>query len=84
MQEHGEGEADSPLSREPNGSLIPGPRDHDLSQRQMLNQLSHLGAPKPSVLIEITLGWKKHLNFCSFFVYASYSESLAIGTMSLA
>ena len=25
--------------------LIPGPWDHDLSQRQMLNQLSHPGAP---------------------------------------
>jgi len=24
---------------------IPGPRDHDLSGRQMLNQLSHPGVP---------------------------------------
>ena len=32
-----EGEADSPLSREPNAGSIPGPWDHDLSRRQMLN-----------------------------------------------
>nr|XP_055193758.1 sorting nexin-12 isoform X5 [Nyctereutes procyonoides] len=40
----GEGKADAPL----NGSLmqgsIPGPWDYELSQRQMLNQLSHPGA----------------------------------------
>ena len=44
-----EGEADSLLSRKPNVGLhegsIPGPQDHDLRQRQMLNQLSHPGAP---------------------------------------
>ena len=34
----GEVEADSPPSREPNAGL-----DHDLSQRQKLNQLGHLG-----------------------------------------
>jgi len=33
----GEGEADSPLSREPNEGLIPGPWDHDLSRRQVAN-----------------------------------------------
>jgi len=27
----GAGEADSPLSAEPKGSSIPGPKDHDLS-----------------------------------------------------
>ena len=27
----GKGEADSPLSREPEWDLIPGPQDHDLS-----------------------------------------------------
>ena len=32
-----EGEADSPLSKKPNAGLIPGPWDHDLSWRQMLN-----------------------------------------------
>ena len=26
-------------------ALIPGPLDHDLSQRQTLNQLSHPGIP---------------------------------------
>ena len=40
----GEGEADSPLSRELMRGLIPGPWDHDLSRRQMLNHLSHSGA----------------------------------------
>ena len=33
----GEEKADSLLSREPNVGLDPRPRDHDLSQRQMLN-----------------------------------------------
>jgi len=39
----GEGEAASLLSREPNVGLHPRPRDHDLSQRQDLNWLSHPG-----------------------------------------
>ena len=42
-----EGEADSPLSREPKGCLgsVPGPEIiHYLSLRQMLIQLSHSGA----------------------------------------
>ena len=42
----GEGEADCLLS--PMWGSIPGPQDHDLSQRQMLNRLSHLGAPSQS------------------------------------
>ena len=33
---------------------IPGPWDHDLSQRQMLNQLNHPGAPTLLVLIVCT------------------------------
>ena len=37
----GEGEADSPLSRETDTDSTPEPQDHDLSQRQMLNHLSH-------------------------------------------
>ena len=47
QKEQAEGEADSPLSREPDAGidgLIPGPWDHDLSWRQMLNRLSHPGA----------------------------------------
>ena len=35
--EEAEGEADSLLRGEPDRGLIPGPQDHDLSQRQMLN-----------------------------------------------
>lgn len=47
-----EGETESSLSREPHTTLgsIPGPQNHDLSQRQMLNQLSHPCTPV-SVLI---------------------------------
>ena len=30
----------------PTQELIPGPGDHDLNQREMLSQLSHLGAPQ--------------------------------------
>ena len=39
-----ERKANSLLSRELDMGSIPGPQDHDLSQRQMLNQLSHPGA----------------------------------------
>ena len=46
----GEGEADSVLSREPNAGSIPGPQDHDLSQRQTLNWLSHPDAPEAPIL----------------------------------
>ena len=37
----GEEEADSLLSRKPNVKLDPRTRDHDLSQKQMVNRLSH-------------------------------------------
>ena len=41
----GEGEADSPLSREPEERFHPRTQAHDLSRRQTLNGLSHPGAP---------------------------------------
>ena len=41
----GEGEADSPVGKEPDGGLNPGTLRYDLSQTQMFNQLSHLGTP---------------------------------------
>ena len=46
-QQKGEGEAGSPLRWEPMlpGS-IPGPWNHDLGWRQMLNWFTHLGAPE--------------------------------------
>ena len=41
-----EGEADSPLIREPDPDLDPRtPEDHDLNRGQTLNWLSHPGAP---------------------------------------
>ena len=47
----GEGEAGSPPGREPDSQgSIPEPGDHDLSQRQMLKQLGHPGAPKNVLL----------------------------------
>ena len=51
----GEGEAGSQLSREPDmgwGS-IPGPWDHDLSWRQMLNGLSRPSAPVTVILNQV-------------------------------
>ena len=51
QQAEGKGEAGSPLSREPDPGLIPGPWDYDLSRRQMLNPLSHSGAPDVLSLI---------------------------------
>ena len=58
-----EGEADSSLSREPGCDVasIPGPRDHDLSRRQMLNQLSHPGAPA-SLYFKMNSVFAPHIN----------------------
>ena len=44
----GEGEADSPLSREPHMGAQGW--DHDLCRRQMLNQMSHPSVPHKSFL----------------------------------
>ena len=41
-----EGEASSPLSREPDVERDPRTLVHDLSRRQMLNRLNHSGTPK--------------------------------------
>jgi len=41
----GEGEADSPLGREPDAAGSQGPWDHDQSRRQTLHWLSHPGVP---------------------------------------
>ena len=35
--------------------LIPGPQDQDLSRRQMLNQLSHPGAPYSEIILDFYL-----------------------------
>ena len=45
-QAKGGAEADSLLSREPDVGLDPGPWDRDLRWRQMVNWLSHPGAPE--------------------------------------
>ena len=42
----GEGEAYTPLSAEPDTGLNPSTLSHDLSQSQMLNQLSHPSTPE--------------------------------------
>ena len=44
-----------PLSREPEVGSIPGPGDHDLSQRQPLIQLSHPGTPKMGIINEMSV-----------------------------
>lgn len=44
---NGRGRTGFPLSRDSKWGSIPGPLDHDLSQRQMPNRLSHPGAPPP-------------------------------------
>lgn len=53
-EEEGQGQADSPLSGEPNTELDPGPLDFNLSQNQMLNQLGHPG-PLHTILITVAL-----------------------------
>ena len=59
-----EGEADFTLSGELDMGLNPhGPRDHDLSRRQTLNQLSHPGAPHIS-LTDINIdGERRYVQF---------------------
>ena len=44
-KEETEREPDYLLSRKPYAELHPGLQDHDLSQRQTLNRLSHPGTP---------------------------------------
>ena len=46
----GEGEGDSLLTRRESLTQILGPSGQDLSQRQMLNRLSHPGTPGQEVL----------------------------------
>ena len=56
-------EADSLLRREPDGwGSIAGPWDHDLSQRQMLNELSHPGLPRNS-FNKVLLLWQKYIDY---------------------
>ena len=45
-----EAEAGSPLSRELDVGLDPRTLDHDQSQRQTFNQLSHSGAPEITLI----------------------------------
>lgn len=47
-EQRGEGEAG--LAGSPMQDSTPGPRDHDLSRRQMLNQVSHAGTPDAGFL----------------------------------
>ena len=55
----GKGEVGLALSRELMQGSIPGPRDYDLSSRQMLHQLSH-----PSTSVFIFCGcYNKAINF---------------------
>ena len=48
------GESGSPLIKESNVGLSPGPRDHDLSRKLTLNHLNHPGAP-PKVVFSINV-----------------------------
>ena len=78
----GEGEASSPLSKEPNlglRGLIPGPWDHDLSQREVINWLSHPGVPwiacflmlnDRSSLYILDINPLSHVRFANIFSHA--------------
>ena len=55
---------------------IPGPWDHDLSQRQMLNQLIHPGAPRPEVSTAKCKGRSLGMNTISSRVYAKGMASV--------
>ena len=50
----------------PTQGLIPGPWDHDLSQRQMLNGLSHPGTPKRWQFVWLTLYYCLGPRLCQF------------------
>ena len=67
------------MNGEPNWGSIPGPRDHDLCQGQMFNQLSHPHAPN---LISnwLTL-FQMALHILSIFgLYGSFPPSLFSST----
>ena len=62
QEEGAEGEADSPPSRELDAELNPrAPGNHDLSQKHMLNRLSHPGSPRAVILI-LHLTWRVFKN----------------------
>lgn len=75
QQTEGEGEVGSLLSREPDWVSIPGLWDHDLSQRQMLNRLSHPGALQFFFLISLAINYthpfslSNELTFTLIFLY---------------
>ena len=71
----GEGEADSPMSGEPNAGLIPGPQDHYLSWKQMLNWLSHPGTPNDYGLYMFVHRVYMHLYILKLTFYDSYWET---------
>ena len=58
----GEGEADSPSSREPD-ALIPGAQGHDPRWSQMLNRLSHPGAPTCLLIYRFSLPSFPYIQF---------------------
>jgi len=62
----GGGEREKQASRRvesPIRGSIPGTRDHDQSQRQTLNQLSHPGAPKNPLLCGDPCLWHQYHNY---------------------
>ena len=71
-----EGEADAPLSREPERDSIPGPWGHDLSQRRVFHWLSPPGTSKSyyfkKLLILKLWGFVAHMFKVScLFIYCS-------------
>ena len=69
------GRRNSPLSREPDAGLNPGPQDHDLNQRQILNQLNH---PGTHGIFFIHLSMDGHLGHFHFLAIVS-SAAMNIG-----
>ena len=78
----GKGRSRLSSHQESNLGLNPRPRDLDLSQRQKLNQLSHLGAPQNIILIiaqprtltfilEISTLVRRNLFVCQIFTFLS-------------
>ena len=69
----GEGEAGSPLSREPDAGLDPRPPHRDLSPRQTLNQLSPQG---PLFSISLIMSDAEHVFSCLLTICLSLEKYL--------
>ena len=69
----GRGRSKLPRAGIPMWDSIPEPQDHDLSWRQMLNQLSHPGLTNRKFLKMIKMNINKHK--CMYLLFARFNHN---------